>query len=51
MRILAIPMMMATTLLAADDIYRFSLKTIDGADLSLSSFKGKAVLLVNTASQ
>lgn len=43
-------MLMATTLLAADDIYSFGLKTIDGADLPLAQFKGKAVLLVNTAS-
>lgn len=31
--------------------YDFSFKTIDGADLPLSSYKGKAVLVVNTASE
>ena len=42
---------MATSLFAADSIYDFSLKSIDGGEMSLSSFKGKAVLLVNTASR
>jgi glutathione peroxidase len=32
-------------------IHDFTLKSIDGQDLALSSFKGKAVLIVNTASQ
>ena len=31
--------------------YDFSAKTIDGADQSLSDFKGKAMLVVNTASK
>jgi len=31
--------------------YDFSFKTIDGAALPMSSFKGKAVLVVNVASQ
>jgi glutathione peroxidase len=31
--------------------YDFNFKTIDGAPLPLSSFKGKAVLVVNVASQ
>ena len=31
--------------------YAFSFKTIEGADLPLSRFKGKAVLVVNTASE
>jgi glutathione peroxidase len=42
---------MATTAFAAGSIHEFSLKTIDGQDLPLSSYKGKVVLLVNTASQ
>ncbi len=32
------------------NIYNFTIKTIDGKDQSLADFKGKAVLLVNTAS-
>jgi len=42
---------MAMSLFAADSVYDFSLKSIDGQGLPLSSFKGKAVLLVNTASK
>ncbi len=32
-------------------IHDFSLKSIDGQDLALSAYKGKTVLIVNTASQ
>jgi glutathione peroxidase len=42
---------MAAWLSAADSVHDFSLKSIDGQDLPLSSFRGKAVLLVNTASR
>ena len=33
------------------NFYSFTVKTIDGEDLSLSTFKGKKVLVVNTASK
>lgn len=42
---------MTTSLFAADTVYDFSLKSINGQDMPLSSYKGKVVLLVNTASQ
>jgi glutathione peroxidase len=48
---------MLTTLLALTltgapmSVHDFSVKTIDGKDVSLSSYKGKALLIVNTASQ
>ncbi|PBQ30867.1 glutathione peroxidase [Sphingobacteriaceae bacterium] len=32
-------------------IYDFKMKTLDGQDLSLSKFKGKKILIVNTASE
>jgi glutathione peroxidase len=32
-------------------VYDFKLKTIDGADFSLAKYKGKKVLVVNTASK
>lgn len=32
-------------------VYDFSVKTIDGKDVALSQYKGKALLIVNTASQ
>jgi glutathione peroxidase len=32
-------------------VYTFKLKTIDGADFSLAQYKGKKVLVVNTASK
>ncbi len=34
-----------------NSIYDFTLKSIDGKDISLSQFKGKKMLLVNTASE
>ena len=33
------------------DIYSFTMKTIDGEDKPLSDYKGKALLIVNTASK
>ncbi|MCC6537075.1 MAG: glutathione peroxidase [Bryobacterales bacterium] len=42
---------MACTSAFGASVHDFTLKTIDGQDLALSSFKGKAVLIVNTASQ
>ena len=36
---------------AGDSIHKISMKTLDGKPLRLSSFKGKAVLVVNVASQ
>jgi glutathione peroxidase len=36
---------------AANNIYDFSMKNIDGSDTSLSSFQGKVVLFVNVASK
>jgi glutathione peroxidase len=43
--------LMSTQIFAADTIYDFGLKTIDGAEMPLDHYKGKVVLLVNTASQ
>jgi glutathione peroxidase len=36
---------------AASSVYDFTLNSIDGAPTSLSTFKGKVVLLVNVASK
>jgi glutathione peroxidase len=36
---------------APSSVYDFKLKNIDGQDFSLSQFKGKKVLIVNTASK
>ncbi len=33
------------------DIYGFSFKTLDGKEIKLSKFKGKKILIVNTASK
>lgn len=35
----------------ADDIYAFKVKTITGDEISLSEYKGKVLLIVNTASK
>lgn len=40
-----------TASLFGASMHDFTMKSIDGKDLPLSSFKGKAVLVVNTASQ
>jgi len=41
---------MTTTLFGAS-FHDFTLKSIDGQDMPLAAYKGKAVLIVNTASQ
>ena len=41
----------AFSLMAANSIHEFSMKTIDGKDASLAAYKGKAILVVNVASQ
>jgi glutathione peroxidase len=43
--------LMSTSLAAADSIHGFTLKSITGQDLPLSAYRGKVVLVVNTASQ
>lgn len=50
-RMLLLGALMSTSAFSADSIYGFGLKTIDGKDMPLSAYKGKVVLLVNTASQ
>ena len=35
---------------AAGSVYDFKVKNIDGKEVALSSFKGKALLVVNVAS-
>ena len=39
------------TMISQKSVHEFDIKTIDGISISLSSFKGKKLLLVNTASQ
>jgi glutathione peroxidase len=41
---------MASTL-SAQNIYSFKVKNIEGEEISLSTYKGKVLLIVNTASQ
>jgi glutathione peroxidase len=36
---------------APDSVYTFKLKTLDNADFSLAKYKGKKILIVNTASK
>lgn len=49
MKILAI--LFALLFVAPSSVYDFKLKNIDGQDFSLFRFKGKKVLIVNTASK
>jgi glutathione peroxidase len=41
----------ATTTLSAQSIHSFTVKGIDGKDIKMASFKGKKILVVNTASK
>jgi len=41
----------AATMLAGESVYNFTLPSIDGEPVPLSSYKGKVILLVNVASR
>lgn len=49
--LLSIMLFAATTTLSAQSIHNFTVKSIDGKDIKMSSFKGKKILIVNTASK
>jgi glutathione peroxidase len=49
--ILALVMLMATGSFAASNLYDYTLPSIDGQPLPLSTFKGKVLLIVNVASK
>ena len=49
--LLSIMLFAATTTLSAQSIHSFTVKSIDGKDIKMSSFKGKKILIVNTASK
>jgi len=40
-----------TGMISAQTIHNFKLRSIDGGETPLAGYKGKVVLLVNTASQ
>jgi glutathione peroxidase len=45
------PMHPTETVAAPGTVYDFTVKTIDGKDVKLSKYKGKKILIVNTASK
>jgi glutathione peroxidase len=51
MKFLLSILLFATTTLSAQSIHSFTVKGIDGKDIKLASFKGKKILVVNTASK
>ena len=51
MRLLLSTLALAVCASASDSVHNFDLKTIDGAKLPLASYKGKVLMIVNTASQ
>ncbi len=51
MKFLLSIMLLAATTLSAQSIHSFTVKGIDGKDIKLASFKGKKILVVNTASK
>jgi glutathione peroxidase len=44
-------MLVSTIVVAQKDVYQFSVKDADGKDVSLSNYKGKVLLIVNTATK
>ncbi len=50
MKALVITLIMST-LLTAGSIYEFKVAGLDGKDIDLSAYKGKKILIVNTASK
>jgi len=51
MKLSVATILITSSLFGAQNIHEFSMKSIDGQDLPLASFKGKVLLVVNTASQ
>ena len=49
--LLSILFMAAVITTQAQSIHNFTVKSIDGKTLNLASFKGKKILIVNTASK
>jgi len=49
--LLALLFLLQTVVAQADSIYDLKLKDIDGKDVALADYKGKAVLIVNVASK
>ena len=47
----ATPLAMTETTAAPASVYDFTVKSIDGKDVKLSQYKGKKLLIVNTASE
>lgn len=50
LKILSLVLLM-TMFTTSDDFYSFKVKNIDGKDFSLEEYKGKVILIVNTASK
>src|SRR4051795_581973 len=51
MKLMLLGLAMGAMAFGASSVYDFTLNSIDGASTSLSTFKGKVVLLVNVASK
>jgi glutathione peroxidase len=51
MRTLGLILAGAISLMAANSVHEFNMRTIDGKDAALSAYKGKVLLFVNVASQ
>ena len=52
MKIILSTLLMALSFsLAAQSIHTFNVKSIDGSSINLAKFKGKKILIVNTASE
>jgi glutathione peroxidase len=48
---MGVTIMATTSMFAASSIYEFTLPSIDGNPMPMSSFKGKVILIVNVASK
>jgi glutathione peroxidase len=49
--LLSLPALAQESQMSKPNAYQFSFKGLDGKDIQLSQFKGKAILIVNTASE
>lgn len=49
--ILTLTLLLTSSIIMAQTIYSYKVKTLEGADFDLASLKGKKVMIVNTASK
>ncbi|HOZ85770.1 MAG TPA: glutathione peroxidase [Niabella sp.] len=51
MKTILISLLFVTTLFSVDTIYKYNVKSISGGNINFADYKGKKILIVNTASK